>query len=219
MSEQLRLKLFDEAKKADLLSVPVFYVVDETRNLAKHLVDNDNYENPEQIVKCPNCDELSYNNEKNICYKCDFGNDIEYNYEDTNILNKFTLKQKDLEKGEILFSKGDFEIYKISGELEKIKEVSFNFKGRKNKFIVSIDYKVEHKKIQDKFYHETEIENRSVENLITKIEVKINYIRKKVRVGYSEKKYSANYYGYMDLNTNDLIKFLEAFLNSFLESK
>lgn len=162
------------------------------------------------VYKCPNCDELSYNEEK-WCSECWYWVKIEetnkkYFYDEN-------IDSKKLEK-RIKFSLWNFETYKVIKDYSwKIEQVLFKFK--KSKFLVYISYVKKDFELKEKLYSEQERASRDISNQIDRVlNLRIISIFKKVRNWYGEKKISANYFNFMWLNNSNLEEFIYEFLKN-----
>lgn len=112
------------------------------------------------------------------------------------------------------FSKLWLNSYKIEVNNEKISKIYFQIWNQK--FLVYIDYNINKKIIH--WYNYTETDKDEREQFFTQIEIKnlkILWIQQKVKVWYSELKYSWNYFKHLWLDNYSLTIFLEELIKKF----
>lgn len=108
----------------------------------------------------------------------------------------------------------NFKSYKIEIFQGKIKKIYFHY--NKNSFLVCIDYDLVDKKIIEKDFYETNVNDRFREYFLKKIKnIKIKMIQRKVKVWFGEIKKSRNYYKYLWLDENNLKNYIFNLLNYF----
>jgi len=112
------------------------------------------------------------------------------------------------------FSKWRISSYKIEIDSGKIKKILFSIWEEKFQVFISYDYDL--KNVRQFNYTETDPEEREkIIQILSIKKLKIQWLQKKVSVGYGEVKQSPNYFRYLWLDNYSLTIFLEELMKKF----